>query len=153
MCSKYYHAGFGSSYGAAFRNYSAKQSSARQGMWWEDLRRGLFRRPKYNVPINIVDQETQYEVHVYALSFDKDNIRVSVEDDVLYVRGIRTVDQDNLPRFRRQEYPVKSFERRIGLYGEVDIAKITARHENGVLIVTLPKSPEAQSHGQEINID
>src|SRR5690242_620277 len=33
-----------------------------------------FRRPKYNVPVNIIDSPGNYEVHVYAVSFDKENI-------------------------------------------------------------------------------
>ena len=148
MYHKQYYTGYGSTSGSC-----QSRRGRGKGMWWEGLQRGFSRRPKYNVPLNIVDTDTAYEVQVYALSFDKDHIKVSVEDDVLYIRGTRTVDKDNLPRFRRQEYPIKSFERNVALNDEVDIAQIAARQENGVLIVTLPKKPEVQSQGQEINID
>lgn len=149
MYRRYHTAGPGKGYGSAF----AKHGSPFNAEFWEGLRGGFFRRPKYNVPLNIVEHATDFEVHVYALSFDKENIKVSVEDDVLYIRGTRTVDQDNLPKFRRQEYPIKSFERVVSLYGQVDVAQIKARHENGILIITLPKGPEAQHSEQEITID
>lgn len=147
MYRKYHTPGAG--YGAAY----GKHNFPFNAQLWEGLRRGFFRRPKYNVPLNIADYATYYEVHIYALSFDKENIKISVEDDVLYIRGTRTVDKDNLPTFRRQEYPIKSFERAVNLYGEVDTSQIKARHENGVLIITLPKKPEAQHTEQEISID
>ncbi len=113
MYHKQYHTSYGSASGAAFGRCQSHRGRSK-GMWWEGLQRGFSRRPKYNVPLNIVDMDAAYEVQLYALSFDKDDIKVSVEDDVLYIRGTRTVDKDNLPRFRRQEYPIKSFERTCG---------------------------------------
>ena len=121
--------------------------------FWEGMRGGFFRRPKYNVPINIAENETGYEVHVYAVGFDKENITITVEDDVLYIRGKREIDKDNPPKFKRQEYPVKHFERVVSLYGQIDTAQIQARQEDSVLIITLPKLPEAQQSSQKVNID
>ncbi|CAN5164088.1 hypothetical protein BH11BAC6_BH11BAC6_16940 [soil metagenome] len=114
---------------------------------------GAFRRPKYNVPVNIEETENSYEVKVYATGFDKENIKLSVVEDILYITGTRTLDENNKPNFTKQEFPVKSFERVISLNGQVDTAGIKARQENGVLIVTLPKTTAAQTPAQEINVD
>jgi HSP20 family protein len=114
---------------------------------------GHFRRPKYNLPINIADNETNFEVFVYALGYAKENIKISVTDDVLYITGTRAVDEENLPNFSKQEYPIKSFERMLNLNGKVDVANITAKQEDGVLIVTLPKNAEAQKQSQEIPVN
>ena len=119
----------------------------------EGMRGGFFRRPKYNVPLNIAETGTHYEVHVYAVGFDKAHISITVEDDVLYIRGKREIDQDHPPRFRRQEFPVKHFERVVSLHGQVDITQIEAKQEGEVLKITLPKLPEAQAASQKINID
>lgn len=112
-----------------------------------------FRRPKYNVPVNIVDNPDSYQVHVYAVGFAKENIRLSVADGVLYISGTREVDENNLPNFSLQEYPIKSFERVIGLNEQVDTTNISAKQENGVLIITLPKTSEAKKPAQEVKID
>ena len=112
-----------------------------------------FRRPKYNVPVNIAETENAFEVYVYALGFDKENIKVAVTDGLLQVSGTRTVDENNLPNFVSQEYPIKSFERMVRLNEEVDTTGIKARQENGVLIISLPKTAEAQKPAQEVNID
>ena len=114
---------------------------------------GFYRRPKYNVPVNIEETANGYEVKVYATGFDKENIKLSVVEDVLYITGTRTIDENNKPNFTKQEFPVKSFERVISLNGQVDSSGIKARQENGVLIVTLPKTAAAQQPAQEINVD
>jgi HSP20 family protein len=113
---------------------------------------GGYRRPKYNVPVNISENESSYEITVYATGFDKENIKLTVVNDVLYISGTRTIDEANPPNFTKQEFPVKSFERALVLNRQIDTANITARQENGVLIVTLPKTPEAQQPEQEIKV-
>lgn len=112
-----------------------------------------FRRPRYNVPVNIIDNPENYQVHVYAIGFAKENISISVADGVLYISGTREVDESNLPNFSLQEYPIKSFERAINLNERVDTANISAKQENGVLLITLPKTAEAQQPAQEVKID
>jgi HSP20 family protein len=113
---------------------------------------GHLRRPKYNVPLNTLERDTHYEVHVYASGFAKENIKLTVVDDVLFISGTRAVDENNLPNFITQEFPIRSFERMISLRGQVDTATITARQEDGILIVTLPKTKEAQKPVQEIKV-
>lgn len=112
-----------------------------------------FRRPKYNVPVNIDESENHYTITVYSSGFDKENIKLSITDDVLYIKGTRTIDEENKPNFTKQEFPVKSFERRISLNGQIDTAGITAKQENGVLIISLPKSSEAKQPAKEIKVD
>ena len=112
-----------------------------------------FRRPKYNVPVNIAETDNTFDVYVYALGFSKENIKVSVTDGLLHISGTRQVDENNLPNFISQEYPVKSFERVIQLTEQVNTTSINAKQENGVLIITLPKTADAQKPAQEVKID
>lgn len=111
---------------------------------------GGFRRPKYNVPLNITDTETTYEVAVYATGFAKENITLNVVDDVLYISGSKEITES--PNFSRQEFPVKNFERSLLLNGLVEIEGISAKVENGVLHITLPKTKEAQRRTQKIEV-
>lgn len=59
--------------------------------------RGVYRRPKYNVPVNISETETAFEVQVYATGFDKEHITISVIDDVLLIIGQNELE--NAPKF------------------------------------------------------
>ena len=112
---------------------------------------GSFRRAKYNIPANIAETDTDYEIHLYALGYDKDNISITVVDEVLFVTGTREIPEDYRPNFIRQEFPIKSFEKVFHLNEGIDATAIVAKQEDGVLIITLPKKPEAQR--QERNVD
>ncbi|WP_375445110.1 Hsp20/alpha crystallin family protein [uncultured Fibrella sp.] len=103
---------------------------------------GGWRRPKHNVPMNVEDHGDHYKVIVYAVSFDKADIKISVLNDQLIIQGTRAHDTANDPNFLLQEYPLKSFERALPLSNRVDTTGIVARQENSVLILTVPKKPE-----------
>ena len=111
------------------------------------------KRPKYNVPVNIVENETEYEVHVFATGFDKSDISLSVSNDLLHINGEKKLNPEDAPNFSRQEFPIKTFERQISLNGRVEISEISATQENNVLIVRLPKSAKAKSENHRIDID
>ncbi len=136
---------FNTGYGPAFEKKAISHGRHSFG--------GRYRRPKYNVPLNIREEESAYEVTVYATGFDKENIKLSVVEDTLYISGTRSIDENNLPEFIKQEFPVKSFERTVALNNQVDTNGITARQENNILIITLPKTPEAKQPAQEIKVD
>ena len=80
------------------------EAKARRHEHGNGRRRGHYRRPKYNVPVNIIEHETEFELHVFASTYPKDQIKVSVVNDMLYVTGKRTPEGDDSPNFMMQEY-------------------------------------------------
>jgi HSP20 family protein len=150
MHYKYHQAGYATGCGPAFKRHGHYgHHRQHRGPWGG----GFYRRPKHNVPLNIIENDTNYEVHLYALGFSKENIKISVTGDVLNIKGTRTIADDYKPNFTRQEYPIKTFERMLDLNGQVDTNNIEAKQENGVLIITLPKTKEAQKEEQEIKVN
>lgn len=113
---------------------------------------GSFGRPKYNVPTNVVRTEDGFEVHIFAVGFEKQDIEVSVNGDTLTVSGTRTLAEDYQPDFVRQEYPIKSFERVFQISDTIDVENIAAKQENGVLIITLPLKPNAKPNKQKVSV-
>lgn len=113
---------------------------------------GGYRRPKFNVPLNIVDKEDRFEVHVFALGFPKENVKISVSDDLLFISGSKEVAKENEPVFTRQEFPIKNFERTLVLNGQVDTENISATQQDGVLVISLPKTAEAQVKERNISV-
>jgi HSP20 family protein len=109
-------------------------------------------RPKYNVPVNIEETTDWFEVSVYATGFEKQNIRISVTGNQLLISGTREIDESKLPEFVSQEFPVRVFERTILLSEHVDANGITARQENGILYIRLPKTEIAKTPPQEVQI-
>ncbi len=119
---------------------------ARRGQRWG------YRRPKHNIPVNIIERDTEFELHLHALTYDKENIKVSVVGDTLYISGKRT-PADEHPNFLLQEYPIKSFERSFELSERADKANIKAHHKDGVLIVIVPKVGTVDAPEVEVNIE
>ncbi|HXG77039.1 MAG TPA: Hsp20/alpha crystallin family protein [Gaiellaceae bacterium] len=91
--------------------------------------------------------ETDSEV-VYAFDLPgipEDKISIEVKDDTLTVSGEREkteeVKDEGFYRFERR---YGSFARAVGLPQGADPDKITARYENGVLELRVPKPEEAR---------
>ncbi len=109
-----------------------------------------YRRPKHNIPVNIIEHDDNIEVRVHALTFDPDDIVVSITDNVLYISGTREPEVDR-PNFRLQEYPIKSFERSFELGADLNVENIEARMSDGVLVVSIPYGEKAK--GPDIRVE
>jgi HSP20 family protein len=116
------------------------------------FRRAGYRRPKYNVPVNIIEHEEAFEVQVFALTYPKDGIKVAVVEETLYISGKREPEQD-APNFLLQEYPIKSFERSFELSQRVDKSGIKATYKEGILTIHVPKAGIATQPEQEIEVE
>jgi HSP20 family protein len=83
---------------------------------------------------------------------ERDDIKVSVEDDVLTVTGEKkhekTETEDN---YRRTERSYGYFKRSVKLPSSVDAGKVTAVYKDGVLKVTMPKLESSKA--KEIPIE
>jgi HSP20 family protein len=97
---------------------------------------------------NIDVKETPKEIKVIAElpGMDEKDISLSLEDDFLLIKGVRQEEkkEDNEEYFYR-EMSYGSFRRMIPLATKVDADKVEAKFQKGVLTVTLPKLPGAES--------
>ena len=90
--------------------------------------------------------ETEKEVHLYLdmPGVNKDGIDLKLDKNTLEVVGkIDTAGFDGLKPVYR-EYRVGNYVRRFQLSNEIDQTAIAAQLNDGVLTITLPKSPEQQ---------
>jgi HSP20 family protein len=102
---------------------------------------------------NIEVSETDNEVKVTAElpGLEEKDVEVELANGVLAIRGEKkteTEDKDRL--FTERSYG--RFERRIPV-DDVDQDKVAASFKNGVLTVTLPKTPTAQDKVKRIAIN
>ena len=110
------------------------------------------RRPKHNIPVNIEETPTGFRAYVYCVGFDKENVRISLTNNLIYISGSRRPENDR-PDFLLQEYPIKSFERWFELSEQVDQSAVTATFEGGILIIDAPKTQESQRPEREVPIE
>ena len=94
-----------------------------------------------SLEVSETDAEVRVTAEVPGLS-EKD-IELAVEDGVLTLRGERKSEGQDKERGYSERFYGR-FERRIALPSGVDEEKASARFENGVLTVTMPKAPEME---------
>ncbi len=119
-----------------------------------DMPMGSFgRRAGWSWP-NIELAETASGVKVTAEipGMEQKDVEVMLDGDVLVLSGEKKSEEtDENRRFSERFYG--RFERRIQLPFEVDEEKTEAKFANGVLTVTLPKSPRAQARARKIQVN
>jgi HSP20 family protein len=76
---------------------------------------------------------------------DAKDIQLSLQGEMLTVRGEKKQEKEEKDeRYHRVERSYGSFMRSIRLPVAVDASKVTATFKNGLLTVTLPKTPASK---------
>ena len=108
-----------------------------------------------NVPVNIRETDKSYEMELYAPGLTKSDFGLEVEGDLLTVSfesRQENKEENKKEAWFRQEYKIQSFTRSFSLGDIIDAAKISARYENGVLFLGLPKKEHAQKISRKVEI-
>lgn len=123
------------------------------GAFWGGRHAGGF----HQVPVNIEETDTDYTISLFAAALVKENVKLTVKDDVLTV-SYQGTDQSetNEPsatgKYTYQEYGNRSFERSFKLNDKVFTESISASYTDGVLKVVLPKNPATNKPAQTITV-
>jgi HSP20 family protein len=90
--------------------------------------------------VNIAEDEKNIVIEAELPGLKKDDVKISVEDNVLTIRGERKQENEEKKKnYHRVERFYGSFSRSFTLGENVDKENIDAKYENGVLHLTLPK--------------
>ncbi len=91
--------------------------------------------------VDIAENEKEYEVQAELPGMKKDEIKISLKDDVLTLSGERKSEkEENGKNFHRTERSYGQFERCFHLPKNVKVSDIKADYKNGILTVNIPKS-------------
>ena len=104
-------------------------------------------------PVNVEELDDKYEIQVYAAGYQKNDFSLSLQDKILVVSARKAeTEEEEGKSWRRKEYTPGRFERHFELNSKIDVEAISAKYENGVLTVTLPKLSGFETKRQEIEI-
>lgn len=104
-------------------------------------------------PVNIAELENEYIVELSAPGFEKADFSVKLEDALLTISAAKKDEAvENAGKQIRREFSYKSFKRSFTLDEKIDSENISARYENGILSLTLPRRTELKAASKEINI-
>jgi len=94
-------------------------------------------------PTNVLETKTSFVVRSEVAGLADADVSVSVEDDVLVIRGERKADVPEGYKVHLRERQGYAFTRKFPLPARVDADAVVATLKDGVLTVTLPKAKEA----------
>lgn len=103
--------------------------------------------------VDIVEDEHEYLIKAELPEVKKEDIKVSVADDVLTIAGERVMMKEEKNRkCRRIERAYGSFARSFTLPDDADPGKIAAEFKDGLLRVRLPKSAKPQARAVDVKV-
>lgn len=104
-------------------------------------------------PVNIQENEEYFQLDVAAPGLQKQDFKLSVNDGLFTLSFEKENNQETkVEKMHRQEFSIKSFKRTFTLDEKIDADNISAKYENGILQITLPKKEEVKIQPKEISV-
>ena len=103
--------------------------------------------------VDITEDEKEYLIKAELPDMKKEDVRLTVENDVLTISGERKFEKEEKgKKYHRIERAYGSFVRSFSLPEDADGSKVTADFKDGMLHVHLPKSVKAKPKAIEIKV-
>jgi HSP20 family protein len=102
---------------------------------------------------NVFESNKDYRIELAVPGLKRDQIKVTLDDDVLKLHTDVSSEQKKEEYHYRFEFDYSNFERTFTIPDTVEREKISARYNDGILQVVLPKREDHINKGpKEINI-
>ena len=96
-------------------------------------------------PVDIQETDDAYRIHAELPGMTKDDIQITLENNVLRLSGERKFEKDTKQEnYHRIERTYGAFTRSFALPTQVSPDKVEAKFENGVLSIVVPKAEQAK---------
>jgi len=104
-------------------------------------------------PVNIIEKADHYHLQLSAAGWDKADFNVKLDGNNLTISAVKKEEEKSeTDKVIRREFTNKSFTRSFTLDEKIDAANISAKYDNGILHLGLPKKEEVKSAAKEITI-
>lgn len=95
--------------------------------------------------VNISENKEGYSLEVAAPGLKKEDFKVDIDNNTLTISSeIKSEKEEKDERYTRREFSYSSFKRSFYLPETVSNDKISAKYENGVLNIFIPKKEVAK---------
>jgi len=95
--------------------------------------------------VDVIEEPNAYVVQAELPGMTKDDVKLTVDNDILTISAERkheVNEEDKNKRYVRMERSYGAVSRSLRLPPGCDASKITAKHENGVLKVSVARNPQ-----------
>jgi HSP20 family protein len=102
---------------------------------------------------DISETDKEYTIRAALPAVKKEDIRVTLDNGMLTIRGERKQQQENKnEKFHRVETVYGAFERSFALPENVNEDGITSESKEGVLTIHIPKAQRPEAKPKEVSI-
>jgi len=114
----------------------------------------FFSKEDFTIPsMNLSETKDGYKVSVELPGINKENIDVSLRDNVLSIDAEKSEkDVDKGENFYRQECSYGSYHRSIRMPNNIKSDSMEAKYKNGVLVISVKKDETLSSSSKKITI-
>jgi HSP20 family protein len=103
--------------------------------------------------VDITEDEKEYLIKAEVPEVKKTDVKVRVEDGVLYISGQRTLEKEEKgKRYHRIERAYGSFLRTFSLPEDADAQQVNAEFKDGLLSVHVAKDKNARPKSIEVKV-
>lgn len=108
---------------------------------WDENRMSPDTHPYANIKLT----DDAHHIEIATPGYKKSDLSLTISNNVLTVRGQKTICEQDASEFIRQEFNLDSFKRVFELTPEIDTDNIKAHYENGLLTIRLMCQPETKN--------
>lgn len=94
--------------------------------------------------VNVKETDKAYEIEIANPGFGKEDTKIEVKDGVIYVSMEVETETKNDDKYHVHQWEKSSYNESWNIPSNVIADNITAKHDNGVLTITLPKVEEEE---------
>jgi len=103
--------------------------------------------------VDIIEDEKEYIIKAELPEVKKNDVKVRVEDGVLYISGERNLEKEEKgKRYHRIERAYGSFTRTFSLPEDADAQQVNAEFKDGMLSVHVAKDKNARPKSIEVKV-
>ena len=103
--------------------------------------------------VDVSETEAAYEITAEMPGLTDEDVEVTLQDDLLTISGEKKTEREEKKKdYHLTERSYGSFQRSFRLPAEVEAEKIEAEMQDGVMSITLPKSPASQAKLRKVKI-
>lgn len=111
-------------------------------------------RRTWTPAVDVYETPDSLVVEVEAPGMDKKDLHLSIQDNVLTVKGERNWEEKKNDRhYHRVERAYGQFQRSFTLPAVADTTRVKAAYKDGILTITLPKVEEAKPKEISVKVE
>jgi len=107
----------------------------------------------FTLPLDVTEAEDDFVVRASLPGIKQEDVQSSVLGDILTIRGDSRAEEENGHNWLLRERRFGSFQRSVSMGTPINADMASARFEDGVLTLTLPKSEQARPKQIKLNVE